>query len=196
VTMELSAKQRPLVALLLLVLAVGAVVALVAWPVRLLHAHYDRHIEEYSDRLARYRRIAALQPDIETAIAAVEKRDSRKFFLKATSPTLAAAELQGLVTKIIESHDGKILSSQSIPNKDDAKTATGRIAMSINLGASIVSLQLILRQIEVSEPYLFIDQLTIRANQGRAYRPVPGVQPEFSVQMTVSAYMPTVESKR
>ena len=126
----------------------------------------------------------------------MEKRDSRKFFLKATSPTLAAAELQGLVTKIIESHDGKILSSQSIPNKDDAKTATGRIAMSINLGASIVSLQLILRQIEVSEPYLFIDQLTIRANQGRAYRPVPGVQPEFSVQMTVSAYMPTVESKR
>jgi general secretion pathway protein M len=188
--------QSRLAAVLLLLVAVALLVAAVAVPTRWLHQRYDRFIEDYSDRLQRYRRVAALRPGIEAATAAAEKRDSRKYYLKAGSPTLAAAELQGLVTRIVDGHQGKVMSSQILPAKEDGKSAGPlKVALSVQLGAAIIPLQMILHSLEAAEPYLFIDQLTVRANQGRQYKPMPGVQPEYVVQITVHAYAPATGAK-
>jgi hypothetical protein len=97
--------------------------------------------------------------------------------------------LQGLVTKIIETHKGKIVSSQALPAREDAKTAeAAKASISLQMNASIVSLMLILYTLETSHPYLFVDQLTVRAGQGRAYKAAPGVEPEYMVQITVSGF--------
>jgi general secretion pathway protein M len=173
----------------ILLLLVSLVIAVVALPTLWLHKRYDAYLEDYSDRLQRYRRVAASRPVIETAILEIDKRDGRKYYLKGASPTLVVAELQGLVTRTIEAHMGKIASSQGQPVKDEAKaTEPAKSAISVQFTASVPSLQLILHAIEIHEPYLFIDQLAIRAHQSRMYKPVPGVQPEFIIQMTVSAY--------
>lgn len=187
---RLTEKQGRYLALGLLLLATTAIVVAIAWPTWRLHQHYDRHIEEYSDHLQRYRRIAGMRPSIEQAVGAVEARSARKFFLNSMSPTLAAAELQGLVTKTIETHQGKIISSQLQPVKETEKGSRRvPVALSVQMTSAMVPLQLILHAIESGEPYLFVDQLSVRAHHGRGYRPVPGVQPEFAVQMTVHGYM-------
>lgn len=192
----LTPTQSKYAALALLLALLGLLVAAVAWPVLRLHQHYDEHIEEYSDRLSRFRRVAALRPDIESTLAAVTRKDGHKFYLQATTATLAAAELQNQVTKIIESQQGRIISSQPLPAKEDAKGGKAtRVAVSVQMAAAMVPLQLILHRIESAEPYLFIDQITIRSAQGRAYKPVPGVQPEVSVQFTVSAWALTAKAK-
>lgn len=189
----LTPTQSRYAALVLLLAVLSLVVVAIAWPVLRLHQHYNEHIEEYSDHLSRFRRVAALRPDIESAVAAVTRQDGHKFYLQATTSTLAAAELQNQVTKIIESQQGRIISSQSLPAKEDMKGGKAtKVAVSVQMAAAMVPLQLILHRIESTEPYLFIDQVTIRSTQGRAYRPVPGVQPEVSVQLTVGAYaLPT-----
>jgi hypothetical protein len=51
-----------------------------------------------------------------------------------------------------------------------------------------LALQQILLGIESRVPFLFIDHLAIRAGQGRLYRPQPGVDPEFGLQMTLHGY--------
>ena len=51
-----------------------------------------------------------------------------------------------------------------------------------------LALQQILLGIESRVPFLFIDNLAIRAGQGRLYRPQPGVDPEFGLQMTLHGY--------
>ena len=186
---RLTPRQSRALALSLLLLVVSAAVAAVALPTWLLHERYDSYLEDYTDRLQRYRRVEALRPAIEEATKAVEARAGRQYYLKAASTALSAAELQGSVTRIIETHKGRIASSQALPGKEDGKaTEPVKVAISVQMSSSIVSLLLILHSLETSQPYLFVDQLIVSANQGRGYKPVPGVQPEYVVQLTVSGF--------
>lgn len=198
---HLTPPQSRLAAAGILLAVLGSLGAAIAIPVWWLHKHYDTYLEDYSDRLTRYRRVAALRPAVEEAIAGVEERASRKFYLKSASPTLAAAELQGLVTRIMETNKGRIISSQiqstNETAKDDAKSkGPAKVTILVQMNASMVPLQLILHAVESAEPYLFIDQFTVRAHHGRGYKPVPGIQPEFAVQMTISGYTPTDGDKQ
>ena len=188
--------QRRMFAIAIAVLAMIALIAAIAVPALLLHQRYDKFIDEYSDRLLRYRRVAAQRAAIDQAIKTTESLDGRANYLRGSSATLAAAELQGMVTRIVEAHEGKVISSQVILPKDDAKTTgPSRVAIATQMGASMVPLQLILHAIETNTPHLFIDQLTVRANQGRGYKPIPGMQTEFAVQLTVHAHLLASEKK-
>jgi len=197
---RLSPRQSRALAVLLLLLVIGAVVAAIAIPTWLLNEQYDSTLEDYTDRLKRYRRVVALRPAIEDAIKTVEARAGRQYYLKSASPALSAAELQGLVTKIIETNQGKIAASQALPAKEAAKEAGKaaepvKVTISVQMSASIVPLLLILHTLETSQPYLFVDQLTVQANQGRGYRPVPGVEPEYVVSLTVFGFAPAGSGK-
>jgi general secretion pathway protein M len=162
----------------------------IAWPTWLLHQRYDAYLEDYTTRLARYRRIAALHPVIEESIADVKARDARRYYLKGTTPALAAAELQGLVTKIVESNKGRIISSQTLaPSDATANSGAAKVMVSVQLNAAIIPLQLILHALEGGEPYLFIDQMEVRSSQNRNYKPVPGVQPEFNIRLNVYGFV-------
>lgn len=187
---HLTPGQSRLAAIALLLICAGALCAAIAFPAWWLHKRYDLAIEDATDHLQRYRRVAALRPTIEESIKEVEKKNARRFFLHGATGTLAAAELQRLVTQIIERQKGRVATTQVLPIKDEAKAGTAtKISISIQLNASAVPLQLILHALETNEPYLFVDQLTVRSSQGRTYRAVPGVQPEFAAQITVSAYV-------
>lgn len=189
--LSLSPMQSRALALALLLLVISAAVAAVAVPTWLLHARYDGYLEDYTDRLKRYRRVAAMRPAIEEGMKAVESSAGRQTYLKGASPAASAAELQGLVTRIVETNNGRIISSQALPAKAEGKAAEpAKAAISILMNATIGSLRVILHALETNQPYLFVDQLTVRAGQGRVYKPVPGVEPEFQVQLTVSGFAP------
>jgi general secretion pathway protein M len=188
-TLKAGSTGARFAALALLLAVVSLLVASVAWPVWWLQKRYDDLYDDARDRLGRYQRIAAMRPGIERAIAEVEKREATKHYWKGTTAALVASEIQGAVTKIVESHQGRVFSTQALAAQDDGK-ASGppKVSISVQLTAATVPLQLILHTIETHQPYLFVDQLTVRSNQGRGYKPIPGIQPEFSVQMTVRGY--------
>jgi general secretion pathway protein M len=187
--LHLTKTQGRLAAISILVATLLLLVFAFSAPIWWLHKRYDDKIEEYSDQLQRYRRVGVLRPAIESSLQDVEKREPRKYYLKSNTPALAAAELQDLLTRIIEGSQGRMISSQALPDKEEKKSPTPvKVAISIQMNATIVPLQLILHAIEDHTPSLFIEQLTVRANQGRGYKPTPGIQPEFGVQMTVSGY--------
>lgn len=187
---RLTPVQSRIAAVLLLLTVVLVLVAAIAFPTWWLHERYNQAIDDFSDRLQRYQRVAALRPDIEVTIKDVEKRNSHRHYLQAASSTLATAELQRLVTQLVEKHKGRVASSQVLPIKEEAKKSPAtKISVSVQLNASAVPLQLILHALESNEPYLFVDQFTVRASHGRNYKVVPGTQPEFVVQITVSAYL-------
>lgn len=187
---NLSPAQSRALALSLLLLVVLAAVAAVALPAWLLHTRYDDFLEDYTDKLKRYRNVAAQRPAIEEQIKIVEARGSRQYYLKSSSPPSAAAELQGLVTRIVENHKGKLVSSQALPAGDVKAGEPLKVSTSVRMSAPIVSLMLILHSLETSQPYLFVDQLMVQGIANRTYKPVPGVEPEFVVQITVSGYAP------
>jgi general secretion pathway protein M len=198
VTIQLSDRQQKWLAVGLLLLAIAAVVCAFAVPTWWANRRYGDHLIDMQDKLVRYSRIAAMKPAAEQALDRVQKANPQRFYLKGGSPTIAAAELQTLVTKMVEARNGKVVSSQSLPQKDDAKSAAGysKVSVSVQLTAAITPLQLILHGIETSEPSLFVDQMSIRSQFGRGYKLVPGFQPEFTVQLTIHGYALTAGGER
>jgi general secretion pathway protein M len=195
-TIRLAPEQSRALAVSLLVLVIAAAVTAIALPVWLLNQRYDSILEDHTDRLKRYRQVAALRPAIEEATKAVQARAGRQYYLKAASAALSSAELQGLVTRIVETNQGKIAGSQALATKEDAKSGEPmKISISVQMSASIIPLMKILYALETTQPYLFVDQLTVQANQGRNYRPVTGVDPEYQVSLTVFGFTPAASGK-
>lgn len=186
---KMSSAQSRTVALILLVTLIALVVVGFAWPTWWLNRRYDTIIEDSLDRLSRYRRIASIRPALEESLAEVEKGDARRYYWKGSTTALVAADIQGAVTKIVAANQGKISASQILPIQEDSKASGPQaISVSIQMTASIISLQLVLHAIESYTPYLFVDRLFIQGHQGRGYKPIPGIQPEFVIQFTVRGY--------
>jgi len=170
---DLSASRQRALAVGLFVALVAVVLAVVLGPVLLLHRHYDAAIADISDRLHRYQRVAAQAPELRVALNAMQQRDARRFFLRNTATNLAGAELQELVKGAIEGNGGRITTSQNTSPREDGRFR--QIGVNVQFFATTPELQKILLAIESHEPYLIVDNLTVRPlNAFRGFKPAPG----------------------
>lgn len=184
---NLSPSRQRALAVALLVLAVAVVLAIILGPVIALHRHYDAAIADISDRLHRYERVAAQAPEFRVALTAMQQRDARRFFLRNTATNLAGAELQELVKAAIEGNGGRITTSQNTTPRDDGRFR--EIGVNVQFFASTPALQKILLAIESHEPYMIVENLTVRPlNAFRGFKPAPGQEPELNVQLDVGAW--------
>jgi Type II secretion system (T2SS), protein M subtype b len=181
---RLTPAQSRALAVALALFAVLAAIAIVVVPIVLAHVHYNHAIADSADRLMRYRRVAAQAPEYRKALDAMRARDGRRFFLKNTAANLAGAELQELVKGAIESNGGRITTSQNPQPRDDA--GMKQIVANVQFFATTPVLARILYAIEVTEPYLVVDNLSVRPlNAFRAFKPNAGQEPELNVQFDV-----------
>ena len=184
---KLSPSRQRTLAAVLLVVAIVAALSLLLLPLMLLHKHYDDTIAALTDRLERYRRVAAQAPEYRKALEGMRERDGRRFFLKNTAPNLAGAELQELVRAAIESNGGRITTSQNQVPRDEGRFR--QIGVSVQFFASTPALQKILFAIEAGPPYLLVENMTLRPLNGfRGFKPAPGQEPEINVQLDVAGY--------
>jgi len=184
---KLSPLRQRALAVSLLVLATIAVLAIILGPVVALHRHYDAAIADVSDRLHRYERVAAQAPELRVALTAMQQRDARRFFLKNTATNLAGAELQELVKAAIEGNGGRITTSQNTTPREDGRFR--EIGVNLQFFATTPALQKILLAIESHEPYMIVENLTVRPlNAFRGFKPAPGQEPELNVQLDVGAW--------
>lgn len=182
----LTPKQQRFFAVALLVVVIVVVIALPVLALYLVHHHYSAALEDQLSRIARYQRVAVQQRELKKALDQVAEKDAKRFYLKASVANLAGAELQDWVRGAVESNGGRISSIQVAPTKDDGRYR--QVTVNVQVFANILSLQKILNAVETREPYLFIDNLTLRSLQFRGSLVVRGTEPEINVQMDVSAY--------
>ncbi|MDZ7595562.1 MAG: type II secretion system protein GspM [Thiobacillus sp.] len=172
------------VALLLVLLALLAVLVYVPW--QRAHLHYDTAIEEQLDRTSRYLRVAGQRKNVEANIASIAKRDAGRYYLKASSPALAAAEVQQMAQAIIEANELKVESTQIAAHKDDGTRR--KVAVDFQLRGQLPALQKALYELETALPYLYVDNLVVRSSVARVFKPVPGVEPDVLVQFELYAF--------
>ena len=184
---KLPPSRQRLLAVTLFVVTVVLVLSVLLGPLLLLHKHYDDTIAELTDRIERYRRVAAQAPEYRQALDSMRQKDGRRFFLKNTAPNLAGAELQELVRTAVESNGGRITTSQNQGPKDDGRFR--QITVTVQFFASTPALQKILYALESQPPYLSVENMTLRPlNAFRGFRPAPGQEPEVNVQLDVAGY--------
>lgn len=184
---KLTPRQSRALAIGLLALVVVSTLSAILVPVLLLHRHYDAAIEESTDRLTRFRRVAAQAPELGKALEAVRGRNGRRFFLKNTAPNLASAELSELVKAAIEGNGGRITTSQNVQPKDDERMK--QVGANVQFFATTGNLQKVLAMLETQQPYIIVANLTVRpVNAFRGYKPPPGQDPELIVQLDAVAW--------
>lgn len=181
-----NGRDRRILAVALLAFVVIVALALIAVPVVLLHRHYDEHIARMTRQLQTQSAFNAMGPRVAQALASLKARDASRLFLKGNTAALASAELQDQVKSIVESTGGRFISATGIAQKDDGQYRTVAATFQINLGNA--SLRRLLHTLETQEPYLFVDNMTIRSLTPPGFRAPPGYsEPEVYAQMDVSA---------
>lgn len=182
----LTPAQSRLLAVVLLLVVLALLAVLVYMPWQRLNRHYDTAIEDQLDRTARYLRIAAQQQGVEANIAAIKKLRSERFYLTASAPALAAAEVQQMALAIVEANQVKVESTQIAPHKDEGTHR--RVAVNFRLRAPLPAVQKTLYELETVIPYLYIDNLVAISSVARVYRPTPGTEPDVGVQFDLYGY--------
>lgn len=172
------------VALLVVLLALCAALVYVPW--QRAHRHYDAAIEDQLDRSARYLRIAAQRGSVEANIARLDKQNASRFYLKASAPALAAAEVQQMAQAILDANQLTVESTQITPHKDDGSRR--RITVNFRLRGKLPAVQKALYELDAGQPYLYVDNLTLRSSAGRVFKPVPGVEPDVLLQFDLYAF--------
>ncbi len=184
---RLPAAQQRTLAIALFVIAAVLALSLLLLPAVALHIHYNNAIASISDRLDTYRRVAAQAPEYRKALDVMREKDARRFFLKNAAANLAGAELQEIVRAAVESNGGRITISQNQAPKDDGRYR--QIGLNVQFFATTPNLQKILYALETQQPYVVVENLTLRPlNAFRGFRPAAGQEPEINVQLDVAAF--------
>ena len=162
---------------------------LVIWPWSAQNRAYDEQMADQTAQLNRFRNLATHRPALETELQQVGKAaDRSRYYIRASTPAVGAAELQQQVKRIIDNHQGKLVSTQALPVQDDGKAV--RIAIRVRMSISPNSLARVLHALEAGRPLLFVENLSIRArNTPRRRRRSAMPQGDLDVRYELAGYM-------
>lgn len=155
-----SAVSRMAAIAILIALIAGAYFVLVA-PVLDDYREYKANIDQSRDLIARYQ---ARRPDIASLEMQVKRLSSNRSFsgafLRGKNASLAAANLQGRIDRLVKSLNGKLTSAQSIPTRD--KETFQKVIVRAQVILSTDAMRRLLHRLESARPYLFLDNVVIR----------------------------------
>jgi len=166
---ELGSARSRLLAIGLAFLVVGSLARFGALP---LWRHYEQNAEalqEQNYQLERYRSVARRLNAYQTRLEQLLAEDEvGQYALSQDSPALAAAELQEQAKALIEMSGGRLTALRVLPTKRDG--AFQRISVNVRATLENDALQSVLHALEITEPYLQIDNLVITSRQRRNAR--------------------------
>jgi general secretion pathway protein M len=184
-----SLLSRTLALLLLAGLGLAAYQLLVL-PVAAAYRDAGQAIEHTQGLLQRYRVLAAQRDELAEQVARQEEVAGRsEAYLEGQSDALAAAALQDQVRRAIERAGGELRSTQILPARPaDNAPGVRRASLRLQLGVDIEGLETLLFELEAGEPYLFIDQITIREGRVRRGRGAPVADQTLDVNLEIYGY--------
>lgn len=167
---------------------------LVIWPWMAHSRAYDEEMADQMEQLTRFRNLATQRPTLEAELQQVGKAaDRSRYYIRASTPAVGAAELQKQAKRIIDKRQGKLVSTQALPVQDDGKAVRIAIRVRMNIGAE--ALADVLHALEAGRPLLFVENLSIRARDSRRRRrsrsrmPSAGTNGNLDVRYDLAGYM-------
>jgi general secretion pathway protein M len=197
---KLNPQQRRLLALAILALALGAVFSFSVLPVLLANQHYRDTIDGLENRLQQLQRAAAigdtLQPQYEQ-LKGSQTTDAQ--YLKSNSPALAAAELQRLVKRILVelqrlvkrilvAKNAEVVSTQILTTRQEE--GFDRVSLKVRIRGELENIVQAFHVIETGEPFVFLDNVSVRASRGRRLRGQTPTRQTMDIDMELIGYMP------
>jgi general secretion pathway protein M len=184
----LSPAVSRLLAVILLVVAVGAVWVLAVEPVTARYEAYERSIAQSQELLARHLRIAAARDELESQLLELQRAHAASGrFLEGGSIELVAAEVQNKVKTLIDAHGASLKSMQALAPEEAG--GFRKVTVRVNMTGDTQALQKIIYAVETANPYLFLDNIDVRSRRPRARRGQAASESDLQIRFDVSGYM-------
>jgi hypothetical protein len=161
-----SVLGRTLAVLLLGVALLGAYRLILA-PLVVAYSDGKARIEEAKELLQRYEALAQQRSMLAERLAEEQERAaSAAGYLLGPSDGLAAAQLLDRVKSVVEAAGGQLRSTQILPAEPfEDGLGFRRTALRVHFVVTIDGLQATLHELEAGQPYLIIDDVTIRQEE-------------------------------
>ena len=186
---KLNPRQRRLLALAILVLALGAVFSLSVLPVLLANQHYRDTIDGLESRLQQLQRAAAIGDSLQPQYEQLKRwQTSDAHYLKSNSAALAAAELQRLVKRVIVSKNAEVVSTQILTTQQEE--GFDRVSLKVRIRGELENIVQAFHVLETGEPFVFLDNVSVRASRGRRLRGQAPTLQTLDIDMELIGYMP------
>ena len=157
---QLPRVQRRILAVLLLLLAVGAVVRLMVLPIWTTFADNRDAIAQTEDNIARYSRLSTQVEALRSIVDELEQADNLdRYLFSQESEPLAAAALQDRIKSVVTNSGGTLTSTQVLPTVADQ--GFKRVIVNVRMAVSVDALQRVLYGLENNLPYLLTDDIVI-----------------------------------
>ncbi len=156
-------------ALLLLPLAVAfRALLLPAWQA---YGAQTERLATAVDNLERFRRLAARLPALrEEAAVLRDQAVLAPFLLDADNDALAAAEVQQRLKDLAQANGGRVLSTRVLSG--DTSGPFKEVTINARLQIPLEGLQVLLHELETTQPYLFFEEISIMNRPRRRGRRV------------------------
>ena len=166
---QLPRVQRRILAVLLLLLAVGAVVRLMVLPIWTTFADNRDAIAQTEDNIARYSRLSTQVEALRSIVDELEQADNLdRYLFSQESEPLAAAALQDRIKSVVTNSGGTLTSTQVLPTVADQ--GFKRVIVNVRMAVSVDALQRVLYGLENNLPYLLTDDIVILSRGARKRR--------------------------
>ena len=189
----------------LLALAILAGIGLALWAgvVEPIRDGFDREraaAAQSADLIARYRRILAGTPALQSEVAKLRAHPVlKKGVFVAPSAEIGAAALQGTVKASAAGANAKLISIQVLSAKEEQKAFT-RIGVRARLRGTVAALRNVLYELQAAWPALVVDAVNIRVTT-RRQRTATGrpsdlvAMPELAIRFDVYGFMANQEGE-
>jgi Tfp pilus assembly protein PilO len=178
--------RRPL-AVVLLVAVIGLIALDIVLPAIERYTTLEGTIAENETVLRRFQQVAARLPRLEADRASLKQAlSAQDGYLKATSDSLIAAEMQGLIKTIADRSGSQLKSTQILPAHE--QNGFRRVTARVEIVGTADALERIWYAMESGVPFLFVDTFDIEARPvQRKDRSAPPMI-ALDVRFVVSAY--------
>jgi general secretion pathway protein M len=178
-------------ALALLAAAVAGGYLLVVVPVLDAYRGTAEAIEQAEILLQRQRALTAQRPLLIARIEEEkEQAETISGYLQGPSDALAAAQLQDRLKAVVEAAGGELRSTRILPAEAvEASPGTRRTALQVQLVVTIDGLAEILYGLEAGQPYLLIDELSVRNQRERRRRGEAVPETTLDVNLRLSGFV-------
>jgi general secretion pathway protein M len=165
-SLAMSQPLRRALAVALVAAAAMVIAAGIVLPTIERYQALESGIAESETALQRFTRVAARLPALEAERASLRSAlAAQDGFLKATSDTLIAAEMQARIKTVVDRAHGQLKSTQILPAREENgfREITARVEVVGNANV----LERLWYEMETGIPFLFIDSFDVQV------RPVP-----------------------
>lgn len=171
---KVAGRGRCILAWGLAILLPASILVGVGWPWLERKGSLDQEISDAEDQLTRYRRLIATLPELKAELEQVmSNEDVKAFYYDAATPQLAGAQVQRELQDMVKEAGARLISAQMLPTNADERPP--KVSIRTQIQGETDALLEVLYQIEHARPFLFVDQLSVRA----AARPVARANPRL-----------------